>query len=337
MANILYLSCHTILEYNEVKLLTEIGHEVFPLGAYNSRGESAETKRPAIPGMRYNEEMEHLAVRYSKENLHPEMIEPFDVIMVMHIPDWIQLNWEKIKHKKVVWRSIGQSCVGIETQLKEFRGQGLKIVRYSPLERGIRNYVGEDVLIRFYGDPEEWSGWNGNNDRVITIGQSINKDTRRDACRYDVFEAATVGFPRVVYGPGNQDVGELWGGLLSYDELKAAYRDNRVFFYTGTQPSSYTLGFIEAFMTGIPIVAIGKELGQSWIRESTYEVPFIIKDGVNGFCSDDIGTLKDDVSLLLRDKEEARKIGEAGRKTAIELFGKEMIKDQWKTFLEKIC
>ena len=31
---ILYLSCHSILEYDEVKLLTGMGHYVFSPGAY---------------------------------------------------------------------------------------------------------------------------------------------------------------------------------------------------------------------------------------------------------------------------------------------------------------
>jgi hypothetical protein len=31
--------------------------------------------------------------------------------------------------------------------------EGLEIVRYSPMERNIPGYIGEDALIRFYKDP----------------------------------------------------------------------------------------------------------------------------------------------------------------------------------------
>lgn len=333
---ILYLSTHSILEFDEVKLFTEMGHEVFPMGAYNSKGESAVTKRPSIPRMKCNERMEHLAVRYSKENLHPEMIKEFDVVMIMHQPDWVYLNWDKIKHKRVVWRSIGQSSSWVEQRLKEFKEQGMKLVRYSPRERKIPFYVGEDALIRFYKDPREWVGWNGDKGYVITIGQSINDPDRQLACRFDIFDQATAGLARMVYGGENQDVGTLWGGELNYEELKAAYRDNRVFFYTGTQPASYTLGFIEAFMTGIPIVAIGRELGQSWIKEPTYEVADIIEDQVNGFCSDDIPTLKTYVQQLLADKELAEGISKRGRETAISLFSKQNAIDGWTAFFKSL-
>ncbi|MFY0784083.1 hypothetical protein AB1K18_28080 [Peribacillus simplex] len=40
--------------------------------------------------------------------------------------------------------------------------------------------------------------------------------------------------------------------------MKQEMRENRAFFYTGTRITSYTLGFIEAFMTGIPIVSISE-------------------------------------------------------------------------------
>jgi len=329
---ILYLSCHAILEYDEVSLFTELGHDVFSAsGAYQDPTHPT-GMRPEIKNAERRDPLISLALQGTRENLHQELIDWADVIVVMHILDWVTPNWHKMRHRTVVWRSIGQSSVGTEMRLEGFRKSGLKIVRYSPLERDIQSYVGEDAMIRFYKDPEEWEGWNGGEERVITVGQSIKKVTRLAACRPDIFEAATVGLPRLVYGSENQDCGDLWGGCLPYEELKVALRDNRVFFYTGTQPASYTLGFVEAFMTGIPVVAIGKESGQSWLREPTYEVPLIIKNGVNGFCSDDISVLRASVDLLLRDKEKARRIGEAGRNTAIELFGKEKIKKQWSEF-----
>lgn len=333
---ILYLSCHAILEYDEVSLFTELGHEVFSAsGAYQDPTHPT-GMRPEVENAERYDHLISLALQGTRENLHQELIDWADVIVVMHIIDWIAANWDKMRQRTVVWRSIGQSSVGTEMRLEGFRKSGLKIVRYSPLERDIQCYVGEDALIRFYKDPEEWKDWNGDKECVITVGQSINKVTRIHACRPDVFEAATTGLPRAVYGSENQDCGDLWGGYLSYEELKAVLRDNRVFFYTGTQPASYTLGFVEAFMTGIPVVAIGKESGQSWLREPTYEVPLIIENGVNGFCSDDVSVLRANVALLLGNKDEARRIGEAGRETAIGLFGKEKIKKQWGEFLKSV-
>jgi len=158
---ILYLSCHAILEYDEVSLFTELGHEVFSAsGAYQDP--TLPTRmRPEIKNAKRYDQLIPSAFQGTRENLHQELIDWADVIVVMHIIDWIVPNWEKMKRKIVVWRSIGQSSVGTEMRLEGFREGGLKIVRYSPLEWDIQSYVGEDALIRFYKDPAEWSGWNG--------------------------------------------------------------------------------------------------------------------------------------------------------------------------------
>lgn len=332
---ILYMPCHSILEYDEVKLLTELGHEVFSFGSYLNPNSPHDMKRPAING-KYDDHLVTVATRYSKDTLHPELIEPFDAIIVQHIPSWISNNWEIIKHKKVIWRTIGQSTAAIEKGLEPYREQGLKIVRYSPREQGITWFVGGDALIRFYKDENEYGNWNGDNARVITLGQSINK--RGVFCRYDCFEQATSGLNRKVFGSDNDDLGELWGGQLDYESLKRELRDNRVFFYTGTQPASYTLGFVEAMMTGIPIVALGHKLGNSMFlhEQDTYEVPDIIEHGINGYVSDSIPELRECVQILLEDHERAKKISAAGRETAVKLFGKETIKRQWQDFLESI-
>lgn len=332
---ILYLSCHSILEYDEVKLLTEMGHDVFSMGSYINPNAPHDNKRPPIPG-KYEDHLISLATRYSKDNLHSELIEPFDVIIVQHVPDWIHSNWEKMKHKKVVWRTIGQSVANIENGLQQFRDQGLKVIRYSPREQDITWFIGGDALIRFYKDPEEFKDWNGDSNRVITLGQSIKK--RGIFCQFNVFDEVTKDLERVVFGADNDDLGSLWGGQLDYDTLKAELRNNRVFVYTGTQPASYTLGFIEAMMTGIPIVAVGSKLGNSLFggEQDTYEIPDFIENGVNGFVSDSIPELREAVVRLLEDHELAKKISAAGRETAIKLFGREHIKNQWKDFLESI-
>lgn len=329
---ILYLPCHSVLEYDEVKLLTEMGHEVFSFGSYINPNAPHDQKRPPITG-KYNQQLLDIAMQSSKENLHPEMIEPFDVIINVHIPEWVLNNWANIKHKKVIWRSIGQSTANIESALTGPRGQGLKIVRYSPCESGILGYIGHDAIIRFYKDKDEFKDWNGNIAEVMTVSQSMK--ARGSYCGFQLFNEITQDFPRKLFGPGNEDSG-IEGRTLSLEELRAAYRDYRVYFYTGTYPASYTLNFIEALMTGIPIVAIGAKLAdiRAYPGLETYEIHKIINHGENGFCSDSPDELRRNVEFLLANPEEAKKIGDAGRKTAIELFEKEKIKNQWSEFLK---
>lgn len=332
---LLYLSCHSIAEYDEVSLFKEIGLDVSSHGTYANPNNPGDKKRPPIKGD-YDDQFVQLCMRYGKDKLPREIIEPFDIIFSHWMPRWIENNWEVMKDKIVILRTNGQSTRDNEKWMEPYRQQGLKIVRYSPIEKTIPDYIGHDAIIRFYKDPKEWGNWNGRRERVINVTQSMKK--RGLHCGYKIFKVATSGYNRKLFGPENEDTGKLWGGLLPYEKLKQQLRDNRVYFYTGTMPSSYTLNFMEAFMTGIPIVAIGGELGNAPYLDNqfTYEIPFLIKNGVNGFVSDELGVLSECVGALLKDKKLAKKIGDAGREKAIELFGKEKIKKQWIKFFESL-
>src|SRR3990167_3718988 len=129
-----YLSAHSILEYDEVKLFTEMGHMVFSNGSYLDPKGHFSLPRPGIPNAPFFEEYANIARRTSRTALPKELIDPFDVIIVSHLPELLFPNWENIKHKRVVWRSIGQSLPHIERKLRPLRNS-LKIIRYSPMER----------------------------------------------------------------------------------------------------------------------------------------------------------------------------------------------------------
>jgi glycosyltransferase involved in cell wall biosynthesis len=62
----------------------------------------------------------------------------------------------------------------------------------------------------------------------------------------------------------------------------------------------------------------------------------LIKNGVSGFVSDDIGKLHQYCQTLLADDKLARNISKQGRASAIKLFGKETIKKQWADFFNKL-
>jgi len=325
---ILYLSCHSIAEFEEVKLLTELGHKVVSQGAYRNPFHPSEKSRPPLKDAFYDEELASLAAEltYWGAPIPEGLIEWCDVIFIHGIESWLPPNWNKIRRKHVVFRSIGQSIPHTESVLARYRQEGLKIVRYSPFERNIPGYVGGDVIIRFYKDPEEYKNWNGRVKQVITVAQAMKK--REQFLKFSLFEKVTRGLPRKLYGFNNNDV-KFWGGDLTYEELKQVLRDNRVFFYTGTAPAPYTMAWIEALMTGIPTVCIGPSLA-GW----NIEVPYLIDNGVNGFTSNSLIELRKYVSALLDDHGLAERIGREGRKKAIELFGKEKIKKQWQEFFE---
>jgi hypothetical protein len=337
---ILYLSSHSVLEYDEVRLLRELGHYVFSPGAYvcpENRGEA--DLRPEIPGLVYDPEDAALyhkcgvAGADNKAHLSAELVKRFDAVICMHMPEWIHSNRDVFAQTgvRLIWRTIGQSIAEQEEKLRHIRNM-FQIVRYSPAEDRIPKNIGADALIRFYKDPEEWKDWNGGTSAVLNITQDMLN--RAKACGWSFYEKVTAPFARTLIGKGSEVV--TWGkGKRTYEETKAALRDYRCYFYAGTHPASYTLAFIEALMTGIPIVAVGPNHGNdpaSFPGHRLYEVPEILVGG-SGFASDDPFALMDVLAELLRNQSYAETMGRLGRARAIHLFGKETIKEQWKAFL----
>lgn len=335
---ILYLSSHSILEFQELKLLGELGHDYLSLGYFYDPYRVVEDPiRPSLPA-ECNLFDELKGDWRNEDSLTKEQLDHFDLIIYMHEPNpeqpRVTKNWEKLKGRNVIWRSIGQSSRLVEKALAPCKKEGLKIMRYSPKEDTIPWYCGTDAMIRFYNDPEEFKGWTGHKKNVISVAQ--NMKSRRSACNFDAFMQATEPFERRLFGRENESAG-LIGGALSYEDLKKEYRENRVYFYTGTQPASYTLNFMEAFMTGIPVVALGpKFTNRDYPEQKTYEVHELIENGVTGFWSNDLKKLQEYIQMLLDDEALARKIGDAGRKKAIELFGVNTIRRQWSMFLDGI-
>lgn len=341
---IMMLPCHEVLEADELRLLRSLGHDVFSPGSFvepANRGD--QNLRPTIAGLANEPEDVRLyhacAVdgRDNKSNLSHELVARFQVLIFMHMPEWVISNWPVLRPfiqrgGRVIWRTIGQAVSHQEAQLAPLRAEGLQIVRYSPAEERIPGYIGAGAMIRFYKDPSEWCGWTGETKRVLHIGQDVIK--RREHCSYDFYEQMTRPFLRTLIGNGSEVV--PWGrGRVSFDDMRAALRDHRCFFYTGTHPASYTLGFIEAMMTGIPVVASGPNNGnnlRAFPGHALYEVDSLL-DGTNGLASDDPFEIQEYITNLMLDRTYAANVGAKGRELAIRLFGVETIRAQWAKFL----
>lgn len=305
------------------------------MGGYINPKLPHDNKRPALRG-EYHEHLASVAMVHNQNNLHQEQVEWADVVIIMHVPEWVEKNWDLFKRlkKRVIWRSIGQSTTATEQRLKKYKDEGLEVVRYSPYEERIPGNLGSDAIIRFYKDQDEFKGWEPKTDEVINFTQSMK--SRGTFCNYNTFVEATRGFTAHIYGPNNEDSGELNGGLLEYNTMKQKMRDARVYLYTGTHPACYTLNFIEAFMTGIPIVAVGNQRGNNPdFNQDTYEVADLLKNGMYGFASDSIEELTMYIQKLITDPDMAKRVSRQARTKAIELFGMDTVLNDWKRYLEK--
>ena len=156
--NLLLLMAHSIEEYDQVRLLSGLGYDVFSLGGYIDPAHPHDPKRPALPDAPRHPELQAVVdalgtddnITAAKDRLPDDLIDWADVIVCHHYEHrWLWPQWDRIRHKRVVWRTVGQSVEHNERLAEPYRADGLQIVRYSPKERNIPGYAGEDALIRF--------------------------------------------------------------------------------------------------------------------------------------------------------------------------------------------
>ena len=332
--NVLLLLAHSIEEHDQLRLLSGLGYDVFSIGGYIDPAHPHDPKRPALPDVPYHPEL-HAAVdalgtddnlRYAKEAIPEAVLDWADTIICHHYEHrWLVPQWDRLRSKRVIWRTVGQSVEGNERMMASLRDDGLQIVRYSPKERNIPGYAGEDALIRFYKDPDEWTGWTGESPQVLNITQGLKQ--RDPYTNWAYWEAATKGLARVPAGPGSEDIGGT--GEVSLPVMKDLLRLLRCYLYTGTQPASYTLGLIEAMMTGIPVVSIGP----SHMRIFPYGPDLFEGHEITQLGHDLAQGSYEALAGFLADWDMARAIGAEQRARAIDLFGMEKIGAEWAAFL----
>ena len=332
--NVLLLLAHSIEEHDQIKLLSELGYDVFSIGGYIDPAHPHDPKRPALPDAPFHPELKTIVdglntddnLRYAKERIPDDLLDWADTIICHHYEHtWLIPQWQRIRHKRVIWRTVGQSVEHNERLMAPLRRDGLQIVRYSPKERNIPGYAGEDALIRFYKDPDEWGGWTGEKTVVINVTQHLAQ--RDPYTNYGFWEAATEGLPRMPLGPGSEVLGGP--GEMTLDEMRGWLRKARCYLYTGTQPASYTLGLIEAMMTGIPVLSIGPQ----WMRIFPYGPLLFEGHEITALGYDDPTKAHDVLNAYLTSESAARTDGEITRQRAIKLFGKDTIGQQWRSFL----
>lgn len=349
---LLYVSSwHGTLEYDELSLFTEMNIDWFSTGLYLNPYNPSLEHAPRRPiNKKYDESLAQNFLSFNKNYaiykvpiLEKKFVEQFDVVLISHCSPTqlapLQVNWQNIKHKVVIWRTYTQQTSAIELETQKYRNLGIKLIRISPKERTIPCYAGDDAIIRGYVDDKEYANWNGNDKIVLTFNNFFNKRTTHSNTNiYMNIRNRMKQVPFELYGCNNQDC-NISLGELKWNEVKEKYRSARVYFALGSKPASLTYNLVEAMMTGSPVVTWGSILGNTrQIRDwrNTYEVPEIIVNGVNGFCSDNEHELESYIRQLFKDDLLASKISYESRKTALSIFGKDKIKNDWKVFFKSL-
>ena len=337
MANIVICLSHSIEEFQQLTFLHELGHNVFSIGGYINPAHPHDIKRPAAPQVPHYPELQK-AVDFAgglgpaQEHIPAAVLDWADIVIFHHYLDRLWNQWDaKIKpwlkadsSRRVIWRTVGQSNKHIELAAHPYRNQGLEILRYSPREAHLPNFAGQDALIRFWVDPAEWTGWVGDKRHVLNVTQHFKQ--RDPHTNWRAWEQFTKGLPRHTFGPGSEAIGGP--GQLPFEDMKAELRAARCYLYTGTQPASYTLGMIEAMMTGVPMVCIGRH----WHDIHTYG-PDLFEGPDLCVLAERHGNPRALLELLLNDDAHAQAISQQTRQVAIDNFAKDKIAREWKEFL----
>jgi glycosyltransferase involved in cell wall biosynthesis len=138
----------------------------------------------------------------------------------------------------------------------------------------------------------------------------------------DVYAQVARQVPLSLIGMNSVDAGgegEVPNAALP--ERMAAHR----FFFNPIRYTSLGLAVIEAMMVGTPVVAL-----------ATTELVSVIDDGRNGLIDTRVPRLVDGMRQLLAEPQEARRLGEAGRRTALERFGIERFVADWMAALRAV-
>lgn len=337
------MSCHIVLEYDELRILNDLGYDVTSIGGYiNPKSPHVDTRPPLqIDTNKDREQKIHNLFETNRKTgiplekcsytLTKEIVDDYDIIYIMHNLEWLDINWEIIKNKIVVLRTflnLGDTELRIQNYIKK----GLKVLRCSPMEREIENYAGEHGIIRFLKYESDFKPRNILHNKVITFGQSVKQ--RGSWCGAELIEGLSKELPLTIFGPANDEY-KFWGGRLSYEDQLIQLATNSCYFFTGTFPAQYTLSFVEALMTGIPIVSMGKNLSQSIVSKYPFEVPYML-DEIDGFYGDSLVDIKNKLQLLLDDRKLNEEMSIKEISLGKKLFSAERNMYLWKDFFNSL-
>jgi len=344
---LLYVSSyHPTLEYNDLKLFTEMGINWFSTGIY------ANPKNPLkqLPWMNLNitKEIDDKILsdfyqlnpshkQYGIINLNSDFVNQFDVVLCsFSFPrqDCLDLIYSHCGNVPVCFLTYSQQFAPFELKLQKYQKDGVYLIRGSPRESTIGNYAGHDAIIRCYVDEDIHTDYVGGEKNVLSFSNDFPPriNAPNFNCYRHYYRYIKPNLPCTLYGNQSEFAGGL--GTVPFDQLVSKYKTCGCYFSIGSPPATVTYNFLEAWMTGTPIVAFGPKIGNG-VDLATHEVPYLVQNGIDGFWSDDTIELLNTCTTLLNNPDLCKKVGEAGRNKCKQIFSKKVVKEQWLTFFRE--
>lgn len=156
------------------------------------------------------------------------------------------------------------------------------------------------------------------NDCVLTVA---NDFVNRDYClNYSGWKRITSGMKTRLVG----DTKDLSKPAKSIEELVSEYNSCSVYFNSSTF-SPIPTSLLEAMACGCAVVST-----------ATCMIPEVIKNGENGFISNDESELRKYINDVLNDESLRKSLGANARQTIIDMFSEEGFINTWNNIFDKI-
>lgn len=164
-------------------------------------------------------------------------------------------------------------------------------------------------------DENYFNGWTGEEQKIVHVRNDFKN---RDPQKFAEFEYVSDGNPYMMIGQsGNMYCNE--------PQMLEQFRKHRLFLNIEIFTSTFSIASMEAMMTGMPIICND--------IESTGEA---IRNGVEGYISNNLDFLKKKTRDLLNDHAMAKELGNNAREMAKIKFGKKQFNMAWNDLLDNL-
>lgn len=291
---ILYTSCHEILEYDELRMLTDVGYTVFSIGNYTNPSTQGQWRTPQANF--FNAEL-YAKFLDSAGKITPKFLSSFDAAIVMHDINQVKQIVSNSPKIPIIYRSIGQGNPESEAELKPFEDR-IIVVRYSEKECNIEGLLQENAVIYFGKYHEDFKPWSGG-ERLMSFHNLYPQRSSASVPNLEFYKEITEKFPSSIGGAGNEALLNNLG-LIHPKDQNSFYENCSLYFYIHSIPPSYTLNFVEALGSGAPIVA-----PSATFLENSFSSDFLRQTGfpISRYEIDDF--LQHDEALLYNSLDDA--------------------------------
>ncbi len=253
-------------------------------------------------------------------------IKDIDVIVCHNIKDVLEAAKYRPIPKVMVFHNrlsteieLGGSKVSADEYREKIKShlEGIDLVFISEGKKKDWGLEGGRVILPGI-DPFEYGGYQGQLETILRVGNLLKE--RDLMLGYTEQEKICELLPTTILGQNptlNSRLSSGWADLQNH------YKWCRIFLNTTKQPyeDGYNLALLEAMATGMPILSLANSTSP-------------ITDGIEGYISDDIGYLREQAQMLLKDQEKARDIGKLARDTVFKKFPIKTFIKSWKKVIE---